>query len=38
VSGGEELETLLRATQAAVRADFLQIVQVAGDGAPPPTR
>jgi glutamate-ammonia-ligase adenylyltransferase len=30
VSGGEELETLLRATQAAVRADFLQIV-----GAPP---
>jgi glutamate-ammonia-ligase adenylyltransferase len=38
VSGGEELETLLRATQAAVRADFLQIVRVAGDGAPPPTR
>lgn len=35
VSGGEELETLLRATQAAVRADFLQIV---GDGTPPAAR
>ncbi len=35
VSGGEELETLLRATQAAVRADFLQIV---GDGSRPDAR
>jgi glutamate-ammonia-ligase adenylyltransferase len=32
VSGGEELETLLRATQAAVRADFLQIVDAPSDG------
>jgi len=32
VSGGEELETMLRATQAAVRADFLQIVTVPSDG------
>jgi hypothetical protein len=32
VSGGRELETMLRATQAAVRADFLHIVGSAGDG------
>lgn len=32
VSGAEELETLLRATQAAVRADFLQIVAPVSDG------
>ncbi|MGQ0532535.1 MAG: bifunctional [glutamine synthetase] adenylyltransferase/[glutamine synthetase]-adenylyl-L-tyrosine phosphorylase [Caulobacteraceae bacterium] len=32
VSGGQELETMLRATQAAVRADFLQIVGPGGDG------
>jgi len=32
VSGADELETMLRATQAAVRADFLQIVVPAGDG------
>ncbi|MEZ5957942.1 MAG: bifunctional [glutamine synthetase] adenylyltransferase/[glutamine synthetase]-adenylyl-L-tyrosine phosphorylase [Hyphomonadaceae bacterium] len=32
VSGGEELETMLRATQAAVRADFLQIVGAPSDG------
>jgi len=32
VSGGEELETMLRATQAAVRADFLQIVAAKSDG------
>ena len=35
VSSGEELETMLRATQAAVRADFLQIV---GDGSAPAGR
>ncbi|MEQ1489449.1 MAG: bifunctional [glutamine synthetase] adenylyltransferase/[glutamine synthetase]-adenylyl-L-tyrosine phosphorylase [Terricaulis sp.] len=35
VSSGEELETVVRATQAAVRADFLQIV---GDGMPPAAR
>ncbi len=34
-SGAEELETILRATQAAVRADFLQIVQPAATEAPP---
>ncbi len=34
VAGGGELETLLRATQAAVRADFLQIVGDASDGSP----
>ncbi|MEZ5961986.1 MAG: bifunctional [glutamine synthetase] adenylyltransferase/[glutamine synthetase]-adenylyl-L-tyrosine phosphorylase [Hyphomonadaceae bacterium] len=32
VSGGEELETMLRATEAAVRADFLQIVGATSDG------
>ncbi|MGD9979847.1 MAG: bifunctional [glutamine synthetase] adenylyltransferase/[glutamine synthetase]-adenylyl-L-tyrosine phosphorylase [Hyphomonadaceae bacterium] len=32
VSGGPELETVLRATQASVRADFLQIVAPGGDG------
>ncbi|MGD9966955.1 MAG: bifunctional [glutamine synthetase] adenylyltransferase/[glutamine synthetase]-adenylyl-L-tyrosine phosphorylase [Hyphomonadaceae bacterium] len=32
VSGADELETMLRANQAAVRADFLQIVAPAGDG------
>jgi glutamate-ammonia-ligase adenylyltransferase len=32
VSGGEELETMLRATQAAARADFLQIVGPGSDG------
>jgi glutamate-ammonia-ligase adenylyltransferase len=32
VSGSEELETMLRATQAAVRADFLQIVGPPSDG------
>jgi glutamate-ammonia-ligase adenylyltransferase len=32
VSGAEELETVLRATQAAVRADFLQIVGSKSDG------
>ncbi len=31
-SGGEELEAVLRATQAGVRADFLQIVAPTGDG------
>ncbi len=35
VSSGAELETMLRATQAAVRADFLQIV---GDGSPSAAR
>ncbi|MCX7359789.1 MAG: bifunctional [glutamine synthetase] adenylyltransferase/[glutamine synthetase]-adenylyl-L-tyrosine phosphorylase [Alphaproteobacteria bacterium] len=35
VASGEELETMLRATQAAVRADFLQIV---GDGSAAPGR
>lgn len=35
VISGEELETVVRATQAAVRADFLQIV---GDGMPPAAR
>jgi hypothetical protein len=35
VSNGDELETMLRATQAAVRADFLQIV---GDGSAPAAR
>ena len=35
VSSGEELETMQRATQAAVRADFLQIV---GDGSAPAGR
>ena len=35
VSGRANLETLLRATQAAVRADFLQIV---GDGSAPAAR
>lgn len=35
VSSGEELETVVRATQAAVRADFLQIVS---DGMPPAAR
>ncbi|ANP44886.1 bifunctional [glutamine synthetase] adenylyltransferase/[glutamine synthetase]-adenylyl-L-tyrosine phosphorylase [Candidatus Viadribacter manganicus] len=29
VSGADDLETMLRATQAAVRADFLQIVEAA---------
>jgi glutamate-ammonia-ligase adenylyltransferase len=37
-SGGEELEAVLRATQSAVRADFLQIVAAASDGLPPPAR
>lgn len=38
VSGGEELETMLRATQAAVRADFRQIVGQIGDGSAPLSR
>ena len=38
VSSGEELETMLRATQAAVRADFQQIVGVVSDGSAPPVR
>ncbi|MBX3430766.1 MAG: bifunctional [glutamine synthetase] adenylyltransferase/[glutamine synthetase]-adenylyl-L-tyrosine phosphorylase [Hyphomonadaceae bacterium] len=38
VASGEELETLLRATQAAVRADFSQIVAVAPDGSGEPAR
>jgi glutamate-ammonia-ligase adenylyltransferase len=38
VSGGQELETVLRATQAATRADFLQIVGPGGDGSAKPSR
>lgn len=38
VSGGEELETMLRATQAAVRADLQQIVGPIDDAASPSAR
>ncbi len=38
VSGGDELETMLRGTQAAVRADFQQIVGAVSDGSPPLSR
>ena len=34
----DELEVVVRATQSAVRADFLQIVGQAGDGTPPASR